>query len=172
MCRNNLRNWFKGDDTRTLCSFLEAKFKNMEDSHPDHEHIEYITCIHCALRASNQFLGTLYRAGLWLTDRQRAFIIRSVGDLLRNFSRCAEISFSMGLIRFKYQPKFHLVAELRYNLQADAERKVPSINPLAWSCQLDEDFIGKVATQSRKVSSRKLHLKVCERYLISLCASW
>lgn len=169
---NYTRNWFKGDDTRTLCSYLEAKFRDIEAANTEHENIEYISCIHKALKYSNQFLGQLYKSGLWLTPRQRTTIIDSVGEVLKNFSKCAGIAYNLEYTRWKFQPKFHLISEFRYELQCDVEAGRSSINPLVWSCQLDEDFIGKIAVYSRKVSSRTLHLKTCQRYLVSLCASW
>ena len=56
------------------------------------------------------FLGILYRAGLWLTNKQRLRLIESVGSLLENFSSCADFAYECKLPRFKFQPKFHLVA--------------------------------------------------------------
>ena len=169
----SLRNWFKGDDTRTLCSYLAEKFNQLLVAHPwAHDHIAYLASIHKALVASNLFLGTLYRAGLWLTNTQRKRIIDALEDLLKSFDSCASYAYHLGWVRFKYQPKFHLIAEMRFSLMTDAVTGCSSLNPLCWSCQMDEDFIGRISTQSRKVSSRTLHLKVCQRYKISLAAAW
>eukprot|EP00438_Fugacium_kawagutii_P032281 Skav200056 [mRNA] locus=scaffold2277:17789:18391:- [translate_table: standard] len=162
-------NWFKGDDTRTLCSFLVSKFAVLVDQ-PENGHISYVASIHQALVAANLFLSTLYRSGLWLTERQRRRIIDSVGSLLEHFTQCANYAFTQGWVRFKFQPKFHMIAELRYGLMMDAKENRASISPLAFSCQMDEDFVGRIATQSRRVSARTLHVKVLQRYKISLAA--
>eukprot|EP00438_Fugacium_kawagutii_P026958 Skav236615 [mRNA] locus=scaffold1476:167064:167618:+ [translate_table: standard] len=164
-------NWFKGDDTRTLCAFLASKYAVLVGQ-SEHVHNSYLVSIHQALVAANLFLSTLYRSGLWLTDRQRRRIIDSVGSLLEHFTQCANYSYAQGWVRFKFQPKFHMISELRHALTMDVERNRASISPWAYSCQMDEDFVGRIATQSRRVSSRTLHLKVCQRYKIALAAGW
>ena len=67
-----------------------------------------------------------------------------------------------------------MIAEVRHLLIVEAGygEETLSINPLVWATQCDEDFVGRVAALSRKVSSRTLHKKTIERYLISLAAAW
>ena len=50
----------------------------------------------------------LYRAGLWLTNKQRKRIIDALEDLLES----ASYAYRLGWVRFKYQPKFHLIADM------------------------------------------------------------
>ena len=169
------RNWFKGADTVSFCKFLEGKYKEVIRDDPDHTHIAYLSAILDALVACNKFFGMVYRAGVWLTQDERDLAISTLGQFLGAFSRAADYAFqTLHKTRFKFQPKFHMIAEVRHLLIVEAGYggETLSINPLVWATQCDEDFVGRVAALSRKVSSRTLHKKTIERYLISLAAAW
>ena len=49
---------------------------------------------------------------------------------------------------------------------------LPSISPLAFCTQLDEDFIGRVSSMSRMVSIRTVHERTLKKYQVALAAKW
>ena len=59
-----------------------------------------------------------------------------------------------------------------FELELDKANERDSISPLAWSTQMDEDFVGHIATASRHVSIRTLHEKTLGRFKISLAQHW
>lgn len=165
--------WFKGADTTTLTYFLEHRFAKILSDDPGHEHATYIESILACLRASSKIFKILYRASLWLTDGERDAVIDSLRDLLANFKKAAGYSFNvLKLTRFKFQPKYHMLSEVRYELICNRQLGVESLNALAFSCQMDEDFVGRLAQMSRFVSSKAVHRKTVERYKLAVASVW
>ena len=121
---------------------------------------------------ANRFMSKLYNCNLWIKAGARQVIINSCEGLLQSFVSCAQMAFDLDLCRFKLRPKYHMVGELLFSFKTDDLKGRETLNPLAYSTQVDEDFIGKVATFSRHVSSRTLHTRTLRRYLLALKASW
>lgn len=153
--------------------FLEHRFAKILSDDPGHEHATYIESILACLRASSKIFKILYRASLWLTDGERDAVIDSLRDLLANFKKAAGYSFNvLKLTRFKFQPKYHMLSEVRYELICNRQLGVESLNALAFSCQMDEDFVGRLAQMSRFVSSKAVHRKTVERYKLAVASVW
>ena len=168
-----LRSWFKGADTTTLTKYLEDRYTQILADHPGHTHHAYLVSILSCLKASNKFFGTLYRAPLWLRERDREAVIDACSELLAGFTKLANYSFKkLKLCRWKFHPKFHMLSEIRYALLDNRAQGVRSLNPMAHSCQQDEDFIGKISQMSRTVSSRLVNTKTIQRYKLGLRAAW
>ena len=173
MIPNLPRGWFKGADTTTLTHFLEDWYTKILADHPNHEHVNYIQAILSGLKASNMFFRTLYRANLWLSTADRDILIQSLAEVLSSFKVCARYSFRvLQITRWKFQPKYHMLSEVRFQLLVDKENSIRSISPLSFSCQMDEDFVGRVSQMSRMVSSRRVHTKTLERYKLAVCSVW
>ena len=100
-------------------------------------------------------------------------MIDSLRDLLANFKKAAGYSFKvLKLTRFKFQPKYHMLSEVRFELIFNRQLGVESLNPLAFSCQMDEDFVGKLAQMSRQVASKTVHVKTLQRYKMTVASVW
>ena len=167
------RNWFKGSDTTVMCLYLEEKYSQILDQEKCGEHKRYCQFILKALQGSNKFFKVLYRAGFWLSDRQRQNLIDAATDLLAGFTEAAGYAWNeLWLPRFKLQPKLHMFAHVRHQLITESQSKARSISPLAYSTQLDEDFVGRICTFSRATHSRTLHSKSLQKYKIALAALW
>lgn len=168
-----LRNWFKGQDTVSLLAYLEKKLENYRDMEClDAETRPLVKNIFLAIRAGNRFMRCMYHGALWLSNSERATLLKEGHGCLKAWTACADMSYSMGLARFKFQPKFHMMGEFLYRLEDEQTRRVRSLNPLAFSTQLDEDFVGQIAHQSRLVSVRTVHTRTLSRYQIALALRW
>ena len=165
------RSWFKGQDTVTLCLYMEARLQErlpgIEETWKD-----YVSDMVGALKSASAFMHTLHHSGLWLLDAERDALICDGLASVNFFQRLADTAFSLGYTRWKYQPKYHFFAEVLYSLQEARELDVPAMNPLSWATQLDEDFVGKISTASRQVSSRTIHTRTVQKYLLLLRAHW
>ena len=162
-----LRCWFKGADTSTLCVFLEARLSKALAS-VEEDSKNYLQDMVRLLRYANCFMTCLYRADLWLLDTERQKLIDHGVQTMVLFKRLAAQAYAWNLTRWKLQPKFHFFSEVLYSLHADQARKVPSLSPLAFATQCDEDFVGRVSQASRSVSSRTVHVRTMQKYLLSL----
>ena len=140
---------------------------------PNHQHIRFIKAILGCLEASNTFFVRLYRAPLWISGDDRDVMIDSLKDVMANFKVAASYGFKvLNVPRFKYQPKFHQIAEVRFQLLEDRAKGIKSLSPLTFNCQMDEDFVGRVAQMSRAVSSRAVHRKTLQRYKLAVSSVW
>ena len=144
---------------------------------------------------ANKFLRLLYSCNVWLSPIQSQTLIHHGHGFLEDFRSLAGFAYhDLELTRWKIQPKFHMAAEVLYQLQQDvaagrdsinplaracrdsinplAHACRDSINPLAHACQVDEDWIGQVATISRHVPSVTVHIRTIRRYLLALGSKW
>ena len=147
----NLRNWFKGNDTVSLLQFLEKVLpeKCADLALADDETKTLFHQILVAVKAANHFMRTMYHAALWLSVAERRTLIESGHHFIKAFKRCAEICYWNDLTRFKYQPKKHMFGEVLFEMEFQERHDLPSPNPLCWSTQQDEDFVGKICTFSK-----------------------
>ena len=70
------------------------------------------------------------------------------------------------------QPKLHFFGEILHPLEVQQRENRPSINPLAWGTQADEDFVGTISSFSRMVSVRTVHERTIQRYQVGLAMRW
>ena len=164
------RNWFKGADTTSLLIFLEKILPEKTADLSDEGAKQLFHWCLAAISSANIFLKVLYHASLWLTVEERRTLIRSGCECIDAFLQCAEHSYHAGLTRFKLQPKLHMFGEIVFGLQDQEKFSKPSINPLAWATQQDEDFVGRICTFSRTVSIRAIHRRTLGRYQVALAA--
>ena len=165
------RNWFKGQDTVSILRFLDARIESELPS-LDEEGYPYFNTMHTAIRAANVFLRCMYSAALWLTNDERKTLLESGHACVKAYQQLAQTAYSWGVTRWKFQPKMHLFGEILYPLEVQKRRDLPSINPLTFGTQIDEDFVGRLATISRMVSVRTVHTRTLGRYQVALAARW
>lgn len=127
---------------------------------------------HCldAISGANVFMRVLYHSALWLTSDERRTLIKSGHQCIASYLKCANLCYQQELTRFKLQPKLHMFGELVYEMEHQERQHLPSLNPLAWATQQDEDFVGRICTYSRTVSIRTIHSRTLTRYQVALAA--
>lgn len=165
------RNWFKGNDTTSLLIFLEHRLRS-ELPKLAGDAACYFGHMFAAIEAANKFMSCLYHAALWLTAEERDTLLVKGYTCTTSFQACANQAFEQDMTRWKLQPKLRLLGEVLFKLESEKQQNLPSINPLSWSCQQDEDFVGHIASQSRQVSVRTVHSRTLSRYQVALAARW
>lgn len=160
--------WHKGALTRTLMDFVEGRFGS-----EDFSDNELLVGCQEACTAANSMLRVLYNNDLWLN----VDIAREAGELgmrfLRRFERLASRSHALGRRLFILQPKCHAFHHLCLDLLHGSERKADTLNILAYSCQADEDYIGRPSRISRRVTSGDTTSdRVIDRLLQASHAEW
>ena len=68
---------------------------------------------------------------------------------------------------FPLYPKAHIFHHTIIRLRHEASEKGLSVNPMVYSCQMDEDVVGKTSRLSRRVSIRCTMQRTLERYLVN-----
>ncbi|CAE7897038.1 unnamed protein product, partial [Symbiodinium microadriaticum] len=162
--------WFKGADTTFVIKFLVFKFETvLPTAETDLPFLQ--TVLEC-LKASDGFLSSLYKAGLFLQRRRLVKIVRLGLEMVSAYTRCAALALSRSLARFKLTPKYHMLMHVIYQLQLDRDAHRTPLNPLAYSCQMPEDFINRIATLARSVSPRYVPARSLYLYKVALARAW
>ena len=87
---------------------------------------------------------------------------------VQQYDQCAKLCYRDGLNRYPLMPKLHFVHHSGLRLVVESQTADWVVSPLSTSCAMQEDFIGKPARLSRRVSaSMLLHVRLLvERLLI------
>lgn len=155
--------WHKGSLSTVLMEYLEYRFS--QRAFQDHELLGLAGEACFAIQRCSR---ALYRSGVWI-EPQEAYLISELGfKFLRRYCQMASLSKRLGKSYFIFQPKIHVLHHFLVDLHAASQRNIASVNPLAKSCQQSEDFIGRPARLSRRVTAQKpvLH-RIMDRYLQS-----
>ena len=112
-------------------------------------------------------MSFLYSHGYWIP----APLGDKLGKLIIGFTQCyavcAHVCLRERLNRYPMMPKLHMIYHSGLRVVSEATRGRFVISPLATSVQQQEDYIGKPARLSRRVTAtRLLHRRVMDRLLI------
>ena len=91
---------------------------------------------------------------------------------IKTFGKLASMALRQKLPRFQLVPKVHIWAHVVHDLLEAAKKPHMVLNPLAYSCQCDEDFVGKICTLSRATHARTMHCRTLQKYLLNLALRW
>ena len=117
-------------------------------------------------------LRLVHHHGLFLERDCARLLYINLMTLLRGYSflgrrRCLEIGYRA----FIQKPKLHALHHQAFALKSALERgQVLILSPQATACEVNEDFIGRVSTLSRRVGFRMCDLHVCERMFLKVNA--
>ena len=150
-----------------MCSFLESYWsKHLEDASQQDLYLEGMLK---AFRAANTFMRALYHAGLWLSLDRCKIIAESGLAFLKAYLETSTRAYKLQRTRFKLTPKFHaLIHIVDILVIAFNSGRCWTLNPLSEATQMDEDFIGRVASSTTCVSTRKMHLQTLRKYLTNV----
>ena len=156
--------WHKGALTTVLMEYIESRFNNGD--YDTHEPLLTLAAEACA--SIQRCSRLIYRKSLWLGPAECKEVAELGFQFLRRFSQMASEARRQGRCLFIFQPKIHCLHHFMVQLWADYERNVKGLNPLAFSCQQSEDFIGRPSRLSRRVTAQRpvLH-RILDRYLQS-----
>lgn len=162
--------WHKGDLTTSLLRFVQVHFQN-EDFSQNH----LLSMSYEATISINKFFEVLYSRELFL-ERDDAKLAANLGmQFLRRFASLAELSLQQGRALFVIQPKAHAFHHILVSLYRSCEAQAVSftLNPLGFSTQCDEDFVGRPSRLSRRTRVGKVQVRrVIQRYLKGAYHQW
>lgn len=164
-----IRSWFKGADTYAVSKYLEDKyFKLLSDYTAGGEKEHYLRHIYKSIHAGNEFLSRLYRTHLFLRRPEARHIAEYGQSMINHYLSAASYAHKFKYTRFKLVPKLHLVWHLVAYLRESSATKTWCVSPVAFSCQMDEDLVGRVSTTSRSCSIRTVHVSTIRKYLVQV----
>ena len=156
--------WHKGQLTTSLMAWLEA-----ECSASDFSDDPFLQAVSEASGAIQNCIRQMYHEVIFLTPAKAERIANEGMRFLRRYLSLADMSKRSGRLLFVLQPKHHAVHHVMVSLWQSSQKNLPSLNPLTLSVQQDEDFIGRGARLSRRVTAMRPALqRTMERYLMSV----
>lgn len=121
-----------------------------------------------ATKSLNALFGILYRADAFLTTSECEQVVSNGMIFLSAYSKMARAQYAVGRPwNFPLYPKLHAFHECLLTVHGDGRRSGTAANPLLFSCQVDEDVVGRSSRLSRRVNVRLAMLRTLERFLIS-----
>ena len=148
--------------------YLAWKFRGLLEAGKVDNNEAYFREILRCLDATNGFMSTLYKSGLFLFRLRLVKVVRLGKAMLSSYSSCARMAYGRSLARYKYNPKFHMLCHIVLKLQQDLEASKCPLNPLSYSCQMAEDFINRIATLTRVVNSKVLEQRTFDLYKLAV----
>lgn len=162
----NLRSfcWFncKGSDTTLLLQWLHWFVSVYRASngplHPGFEQPLLET-----LGAARDAFQLLHSHPLWLTRECGQLAQYYMTIMIKGYKVLARVSLEdLQVSGFGLKPKLHAMDHISRDLQKQIRSGAPRIlNPLAWSCEANESYVGHIARLSRRISSRTVEATRC-----------
>ena len=139
----------KGSDSMYLLRWLEW-FTSLQLVHS--ARTQSLILVNNACKAGLDF-QSIHRHGIWLQRSCGRTLEANCRGFLHAYARLAKHSLDRGLTLFSMVPKVHGTAHIYHRLQICSKDRF-RCNPALWDCSMSEDFVGRVARQSRRVGHR------------------
>ena len=161
-------NWSKG----SLTSNLNLWLVDVLTAGPrDPEGLLMQCCV--ASRRVNAMFSFLYRAGAFLGEEQCAWVAQQGLQFLACYSSMALRMFRANRQwLFPLYPKLHVFHHLMIEIKMAGRTAKMAVNPMVFSCQMDEDVVGRASRISRRVSVKVVATRTLQRYLIAAHAAF
>ncbi|OLP80192.1 hypothetical protein AK812_SmicGene39428 [Symbiodinium microadriaticum] len=157
--------WSKALDTPVMFEFVKWLLDQQQGLLQEDQ---LLRLIYGASHAMGVFMRTVLKAGLWLTKQEAAIAAEAGLFFLQAYGKCARICADRNLCRYNLTPKLHFWHHLCLRLHQGVQKDLLFLqNPLADSNFADEDFVGRIARLSRRVSPRMQSERTIGRYLVA-----
>ena len=157
--------WHKGDLSTSLLLFCEHRF------HREQWEDETLQLAGQAVQSLNKCVKILFHGGAWLSQDDALQAAQLGLQFMRRYSALASLSHQKGAKYWLVMPKMHCFHHICLDMLWGSS-KGPTINPLIWSVQQDEDFIGRGSRLSRHVSAVNASERTVDRYLMATYAEF
>ena len=150
--------WHKGDLTTVLLAYVQDRF--------DKDGATWSPMMQLAGRAAtslNTCLAKMYKSDVWLSPKQARDIGNRGMSFLKAYAGLARMAVQQQLTLWVLQPKFHSFHHIMVELLQSASRGY-CLNTVVFGAQADEDFIGRPARLSRRVTGFP---EMCSRRVVS-----
>jgi len=130
--------------------------------------LKYLECIHLALKEGNEFMRRVYRCHLFLRRPEARHLASHGFQLIEKYMLAANHAYALSSTRFKLSPKLHVLWHLVNRLHVSSQTQLWIFSPIAFSCQMDEDLVGKVSSISKSCAIRTVHERTLRKHLVKV----
>ena len=114
----------------------------------------------------NKAFSYLYSSGFWIPSLRAKSVCKCFFHFLASYQRLAFLNLTGRKNRFQMIPKLHYFSHVAMDMKEQASNSNWAVNCLAYSVQIQEDFVGRPSRVSRRVNIRRLHRNVMFRSLV------
>ena len=159
----------KGSDSMLLLRWL-CWFLRLNINHPTVQFEGSDSLLHSMLQCAEailQMFSLMHSHRLWLErDCARLLYVR-IMRALRSYSSLGRKAMQLGIRSFILKPKSHALHHIAIELRRQLLCGAPLVlNPESTATEMNEDYIGRVARLSRRVSARVVDKRVISRVLL------
>ena len=159
----------KGSDTTLMLQWLSFYVGLTLQGNPLAAHVQLLKDMHRLCKATVESMSMLHTHGLWMERACGRLLYIQLMRTLRGYQLFGSKCLSMGYRAFIQKPKNHALHHVAWSLKQQLVLGSPLIlNPEAFSCEPDEDFIGRVSRLSRKLDVRKQGSRVFARMFLKI----
>eukprot|EP00438_Fugacium_kawagutii_P029459 Skav209226 [mRNA] locus=scaffold293:68270:69547:- [translate_table: standard] len=127
----------------------------------------FFEAVFLACEASITFFHDLHHEGLWLTPMVADAMANNCLKFCEQYQRLAQLSHLRGVARFHLEPCLHTFRHFSHDIHMAMGKKCSRVfSPSAQTCEMDEDFVGKIARTSRHVHAGSMSRRTIDRYLL------
>ena len=161
----------KGADTTLMLQWLLFYLGLVLQSSPEAAHVRMLKDMHALCKSTLAATGMMHRHGLWMERGCARLLYIELMRTLRGYQLLGSRCLGMGYRAFIQKPKNHALHHIAWSIKEQLLLGAPLIiNPEAFSCEPDEDFIGRVSRLSRKLDVRKQGHRVFSRMFLKIRA--
>ncbi|CAK9061295.1 unnamed protein product [Durusdinium trenchii] len=157
--------WSKGDFTRLLHLWF-ADYCSREVIGKTQDPV-YLMCAEATAKI-NEFIGGLYHEGIFIKPERAQSLAESGLSFLQLYLKLARCCFERRQKRFPIMPKCHYLHHQMLDVLEQGRAGKFAVNCLVYSCQMQEDFVGRPSRLARRVSSRTTAMRVIQRLFLSI----
>ena len=114
-------------------------------------------------------INVLHHHGLWLRPACAKRVYVAMVTSLRGYAFLGRQSLQYGIRSFILKPKHHALHHIAHAMRMQllsGSRRI--LSPQCFSCDTNEDFVGRVSRLSRRVNIRVCDLRVYQRYFLKI----
>ena len=159
----------KASDSRLLLEWL-IWYLRLQKQHPTLPHDQNLTYM-LEVCESTLEINCLHHHGLWLPRACAQNAYARIMTCLRGYAFLSRAAIGYRIRSFIHKPKLHALHHIAHRLKSQLSSGAEMVlSPQTFSCDCNEDFIGRVARLSRRVGFRLVDLRVLQRYHLKIAA--
>ena len=143
----------KGSDTVVIMKWLRVLCGTQMNTATDQSLLRVVDMMHSGILGGLGFTQGIFGHGLWLRPTCVAHLRGCLQQFLASYSHLALFCVQRSWRLFGMVSKFHMLAHFKHDFEmAMRRRRNWTQNPCVYDCSMNEDMIGVLSRQSRRIS--------------------
>ena len=143
----------KGSDTIILLKWLAVVVGVQLNLAVDASYVKVLEHMQTGIEGGLEFSQGIFGHGVWLRSSCVLHLRKALQKFGSSYAHLAQFCVFKGWSLFGMLTKFHSLMHFKHDFESSLRvQRQWTLNPACYDCSLNEDFIGAVARQSRRIS--------------------